>query len=263
MRFTAIDLTASFRDSDLVTEQLSSALRHSVVVHVLNRSHVEQPLKYWEDVVSRLGEPVYEGEDSHTGVTHPQDSIWSDVRFDPHVSASFRHQNSAQPLHTDGAYLADAPDLVLFYCARQAASGGATLFLDVIDLVAGLTREYPDLYRALTTVPVEFRKATNKGKTSPILSFDEQGARINWNYYRVAPDQPEEVLMLREALHEVLTTRFMHGKETLPIRLRPGEAVIFNDVRTLHGREAYSACQSGDRLLWKCYIAPAKQGAAS
>jgi alpha-ketoglutarate-dependent taurine dioxygenase len=53
-----------------------------------------------------------------------------DVRFKPNRADTFRYHNVGQPLHTDGAYLPDSGDIVLFYMAKQAQAGGESLFID-------------------------------------------------------------------------------------------------------------------------------------
>lgn len=260
MRSAAIDLPIAGMSPDAVAAQLTEALSTAVVVHVRPLEQPADPLPYWEDVISRMGEFAHIAEDP-SGKKLDANSIWMDVRFDPRYDQSFRHFNTAQPLHTDGAYEDHSPEIAFFYCARQAAAGGATLFLDVEDLVAAIRREDPQLYEQLTTTPVRFSKQA-VGKTCCILDADERGFRVNWNYYRVAADQPPEIQQLRERFHQLLGSRFVDGEEVMPLRLETGESVFFRDRRVLHGRRAYEAKAAGDRLIWKCYISRPRDSSA-
>ena len=40
----------------------------------------------------------------------------------------------------------------------------------------------------------------------------------------------------------------------VPIRLMPGDAVVWKDDRMLHGRNAFVADRPGERFLWKCAV---------
>ena len=263
MRSTSIKLQFSKMDSDDVAEAVADALDRHVVVHVSPDAQLENPLAYWEDVIMKIGSFKAVGEDSATGARLEAKSIWMDVRYDPRFHTSFRHFNSAQPLHTDGAYEEEYPATAFFYCAKQAPSGGATLFLDAEDLVQTLQAEMPALYEELIATDVHFSKLGGVGKTCRIVDFDELGPRVNWNYYRVAPEQPESVRDLAERFHEVLASRFVERNDVLPLRLAQNDSVFFQDTRVLHGRHAYQAEEAGDRLIWKCYFALSRSTAGS
>ena len=239
---------------EVVAAQIAEALRRSVVVHVCPDAAVDEPLNYWEDVIGRIGSTGVVSEDE-SGKQLEEKSIWADVRFDPRYNQSFRYFNSAQPLHTDRADLDEHFNTAFFYCAKQASSGGATLFLDVEDLVQVLKEENFSLYEDLTTTPVNFSKLGRAGKTCPIIDVDSGGLRVNWNYYRVAPDQGETIDELRERFHQFLNSRFVDQGAVVALRLEAHESVFFRDTRVLHGRHAYEAEIAGDRLIWKCYFA--------
>lgn len=262
MRFETLSLTAADATKNDLADRVRAALERSVVVHVSKAAISSDPLAFWENVIGKIGEFASVGEDP-SGREAEQKGVWMDVRFDPRHHQSFRHFNSAQPLHTDGAYEEEYPGTAFFYCAKQAPAGGATLFLDVADLVAVLRNDEPSLYCDLTTVPVHFSKLGGAGKTCCILDEDEAGPRVNWNYYRVTPGQGAQVDGLREQFHAFLQTRFVDRNDLLPLRLETGDAAFFRDTRVLHGRHAYEAHNAGDRLIWKCYFSPPRTAAAA
>ena len=255
MRFTSLNPRFSETEPDDVARAVSEALERHVVVHVSPDAPLEDPLPYWENVIEKIGSFKAVGEDSATGARLEEKSIWMDVRYDPRYHTSFRHFNSAQPLHTDGAYEEEYPATAFFYCAKQAPSGGATLFLDAEDLVKALKSEMPALYEELISTDVHFSKLGGAGKTCRIVDFDEYGPRVNWNYYRVSQEQPDAVRDLAERFHQVLASRFVEQNDVLPLRLAQNDSVFFQDTRVLHGRHAYQAEEAGDRLIWKCYFA--------
>ncbi|HVF71279.1 MAG TPA: TauD/TfdA family dioxygenase [Chthoniobacterales bacterium] len=253
MRFETLTLTEDATSKNGLAATVRGVLEDSVVVHVKNAAVFPDPLASWERLIGEIGDFAAVGEEA-SGQKAEQKSIWMDVRFDPRHNQSFRHFNSAQPLHTDGAYEEEYPGTAFFFCAKQAPTGGATLFLDVADLIDILQKEEPALYRDLTTIPVRFSKLGGAGKTCCVLDEDDQGPRVNWNYYRVAGDQGPEVARLREEFHAFLQNRFVDRNDLLALRLETGDAVFFKDTRVLHGRHAYEAHAAGDRLIWKCYF---------
>ena len=255
MRFETLSLKPDATTKNDIAAAVRNALDRSVVLHVTNAAVTSDPLVYWEKTIGQIGEFAGVGEDT-SGREAEKKGIWMDVRFDPRHHQSFRHFNTAQPLHTDGAYDEEYPGTAFFFCAQQASAGGATLFLDVTDLVAIVRNEEPSLYHDLTTIPVRFSKLGGLGKTCCILDEDEAGPRVNWNYYRVAPDQGPQVDGLRDRFHAFLQSRFVEKNDLLALRLETGDAVFFQDTRCLHGRHAYEAHEAGDRLIWKCYLSP-------
>jgi alpha-ketoglutarate-dependent taurine dioxygenase len=261
MRFETLSLALNEAKKTDLAASIREALERSVVVHVINAAISDEPLAFWENVIGEIGEFATVGEEP-SGQEAQQKSIWMDVRFDPRHHQSFRHFNSAQPLHTDGAYDEEYPGTAFFFCAQQAKAGGATLFLDVADLVAVLRNEEPSLYRDLTTIPVHFSKLGGAGKTCCILDEDEAGPRVNWNYFRVSPGQGSQIDELRDRFHAFLQARFVDKADLLQLRLETGDAVFFQDTRVLHGRHAYEAQEAGDRLIWKCYFSSPRNAAA-
>lgn len=262
MRFETLSLAGNAAGKSELVKAIRTALERSIVIHVINAAVSPDPLPFWEEVIREIGQFASVGEDP-SGREAEQKSIWMDVRFDPRHHQSFRHFNSAQPLHTDGAYEEEYPGTAFFFCAQQARSGGATLFLDVADLISVLRKEEPSLHRDLTTLPVHFSKLGGAGKTCCILDEDEAGPRVNWNYYRVSPGQGPQIDRLREQFHAFLQTRFVDQNDLLPLRLETGDAAFFQDTRVLHGRHAYEAQVAGDRLIWKCYFSPPRTAATT
>ena len=240
---------------DIVRSKLG---RHSVL-HLRNVVPSGDPLDYWLCIGSALGSPVKCTEDENTGEQKYNDGVWSDVRFKPNRRDSYRYHNVGQPLHTDGAYLPEAGDIVLFYMAKQATTGGGSLFLGAETLAASAEAEAPELLKALTTIPVRFGKQCSEHVT-PILRYQGDRLKINWNYYRVLPDQGEVIARLKEEFQSFLKHLVDSGR-VLEFTLRDGEVVLFRDQDVLHGRRDYTARDVGDRLLWKSYYTGRSLGA--
>lgn len=216
----------------------------------------EQPADlraYYDVLVEHLGKPIDAAENYEDG--KPTGNRWSDIRYKSDVpdDVAFRHSKNAQPLHTDGSYISDPPDVMLFYCVHAAPSGGATIFVSGLDLVADLEANHPELFERLTSERVVYEKAGDR-RDRPIIEIDDGGrVDLNFNYYCAEPDQPAAALELNQAFLEYLQND-LPDEIVLDACLRPGEAVSWQDDRVLHGRTAFEATTTDDRLIWKTGI---------
>lgn len=253
-RFETIVMDPLLDPIEEMSRTVDASVRRSAVVRVRWTAKTDDPLERWERVIRNLGAIASEGEDP-AGHRVTSGGIWTDVRFDPQHRESFRFDNGAQPLHTDGAYCANGfPETAFFYCERQARAGGHSLFADV-EVVADVLQSIdPELYRALRSTPVQFSKYDEPGRFEPILTRDERGARIHWNYYRIAPGQSAETVAMCERFRAFVERDVARAGAAIRFRLEPGDAVFFQDDRVLHGRESFEAGAAGDRLIWKCYV---------
>ena len=241
---------------DALRALVGEAVGPAQVVHVTGArpERSMDPLAFWLGVGEALGPNAGLIEDSMSGELTSA-AHWMDVRFEPDRSDSYRHHKVGQPLHTDGAYVAkaEARELGLFYLERQAEAGGESLFVDAATVAAAAAARDPALLAALTSVPVRFGKGAGPDRVSPILREEEGRLKINWNYFRVRAGQGEAVAGLRERFAAFLDDLVQRG-EARAFRLQPGEAVFFLDEQVLHGRKAFAAERSGDRVLWKTYF---------
>jgi alpha-ketoglutarate-dependent taurine dioxygenase len=227
---------------------LDAGLRRARVLHLTGGGVDHHFLQFWADVNERIGRIDTRGENPLTLERLP--AIWNDIRFDPALATVFRHSNSAQPLHTDGAYNDTPPNIGFFFCQRQARRGGRTVFLDADYLCDVLRRERPVMFAELQTVPVAYMKGDSPGQVVPIIRWDAHGPLINWNYYRFVPGQSTKVQKLREDFFTFLDERFIQTGDVAPLHLEAGDCMAFHDLRCLHGREAYTAESAGERCLW-------------
>jgi len=253
MRSISLDLQG-LNDGASVSRKISAALSQAKVVHFRGQDFGETSLRAWEAIASGFGTVARNGEDSVTGL--PNGDIWVDVRYEPERQYTFRHSNTAQPLHTGDAYLKleDSSNYVLFLVEKDAPEGGETYFVDAAELANYIREIDPDLFAKLTTMPVTFAKQQIVGKTSPVLKAVDGDWEVTWNYYTIDPRSSTEVLALREQFQALLCSPETHARLAYGFRLGRSEGVVWHDRRVLHGRTAFSASHSGDRIIWKCCI---------
>ncbi len=244
-------------DAEALRTLVKAEMAGASVLRLRRATPPGEPLDFWRTVGEALGEGTDLVEDSG-GQPIIAPGAWMDVRFEPDRADTYRHHKVGQPLHSDGAYAPSGyvQEFGLFYLARQARSGGESLFVDASVVAERARSRAPALYEALTTLPVHFGKAGQPGRTTTILFTSEGRLRINWNYFRVLPGQGEAVDRLRQDFRLFLE-QMVDAGAVQSFRLDQGDAVFFRDAEVLHGRRDFAADRSGDRLLWKTYFTPA------
>jgi alpha-ketoglutarate-dependent taurine dioxygenase len=235
---------------------LRRAWRESLVVVASPVAPLADVRATCDALLPRLGTPYFLAEDVRAGDRSAQRTgeLWMAVRFDPAFPDAFRHSPNAQPLHTDGSYIPAFPNATLMCCVANTDQGGETIFLAAEALVDALRLERPALLEALETVTMPHARSGDRRELPVIRRGGDGALRLNWNYYCVAADCGARAAALREQLFAYLQTSEAVRAAIVPIKLAPGDVVVWRDDRLLHGRTAFVATAAGERLLWKCAV---------
>ena len=219
----------------------------------------EQPIadvqRFYNDLFPHLGEPLALAEDATIGARDAQRThqIWMEVRYDPSIPNAYRHSAAAQPLHTDGSYIPDFPS-TLMCCVANAGEGGETIFIDSQAVYASLAAEKPTLLKQLTTTKILHERSGDARSEYPLRQQDNE-VFVNWNYFCVSQKLADAQRTLVEQFQHYLLNSTRIRQHIQPVKLRPGDAVVWKDDQVLHGRHAFSATHTSERFLWKCAIA--------
>lgn len=216
---------------------LTSALSTHKVVQLCGVPAGTELFPLYQELVGSVGQLVRKGEDFEAD--RFSDDEWLDIRYDPGKADTYRHSNTAQPLHTDGSYIEFPYDLIFFFCIEQAEMGGSTNFIPPQLMIDYLRRYDPQLFEQVSSTDVRFSKGGFGNRTRKLIDKDEKGWLFNWNKYRVADDNPAEVREMCGKFDRFLHERIVLGGIGLPVLLQPGEAVFFHDRRLLHGRSSF------------------------
>jgi alpha-ketoglutarate-dependent taurine dioxygenase len=213
----------------------------------------ENVQSYYQTIFPSLGSPRAFAEDVAAGDRNNQRTgqIWMEVRYDPNFPDAYRHSANAQPLHTDGSYIPDYPNSTLLACVVNAGVGGETTFLDLPDLFTILESENSELLDQLRTIVVPHARSGDR-RNSRILEGEGVNARIYWNYYCVAKDANPLAREVADKFHAFLNSSEEVKRRTLPVKLGPGDGVLWKDDELLHGRNGFKATQTSERFIWKC-----------
>jgi gamma-butyrobetaine dioxygenase len=181
-----------------------------------------------------------------------------DVRIEPQPG-NLAYTDQALDLHADNPYRDPAPTLQLLHAiTTDHAGGGETLFVDGFAHAEALRREAPEAFEILAQTPVRFTFAAASGErwshTAPVLSVDPNGVvdtvRLNHRSLDLAPGEAAAVDAWYDAY--LAYYRRLHAPQAAyGRRLAPGEVVIFDNRRLLHGRRAMTS--GSPRWLRGCY----------
>ncbi len=170
---------------------------------------------------------------------------------------------TAQPLtpHTDLPYLETPPGFQFLHCIRNAATGGASLFVDGFRAAARLREEAPEDHELLCRQPMPFRfvdDAADMRFRRPILGRGADGEVAAIAFSAALADE------LRLEADPAQTRRFYAAYRRfmailrrpelmLKMQLEPGSMAVFDNHRVLHGRDAFDP-STGERWLRGFYI---------
>ncbi|TPN77517.1 DUF971 domain-containing protein [Mesorhizobium sp. CU2] len=153
----------------------------------------------------------------------------------------------AQIPHTDEPFRYSPPGFIFFHAIRTGAgSGGTSLMVDGFQVAEQMRRKNPELFDLLTRHGVTFHRE-HAGEVffsaeAHVVSLDASGAitGIRYNDRCLAPQAGavEEIDGLIEALAE-LTRLICDPANQFQHQLQPGEVLVFDNQRVLHGRTAF------------------------
>ena len=159
-------------------------------------------------------------------------------------------------VHTDNPYRDPVPGLQLLHCLENESDGGGSLFVDGFQVAERLRREDPDAFHILTTtwLPFRFRDADiDLQARAPLITVDDKGrvVTIRYNNRSIAPaDLPASDLPDFYRAYRKFSGLLRNPETEAVLRLTPGDCVVFDNMRILHGRKSFA---KGRRWLQGCY----------
>lgn len=158
--------------------------------------------------------------------------------------------------HTDGTYSHDAPGLQLLHCLAFDGEGGQSTMVDGFRIASELRSSRPDLYDVLSRVHVPGQyigDGAHLMASRPVFRHDPSGelAQVSFNNadrapFLLPPDEMEQFYEALRAFEALANDHRLQWRRVNP----PGEAMLFDNWRVLHGRTSYT----GHRHLCGAYV---------
>jgi alpha-ketoglutarate-dependent taurine dioxygenase len=225
----------AFNDSQDISSELINLLKEYKVIHCVSKSK-NINLDYYEKLARNIGKLALMEEDLTTG--NKNGNLFTDIKWPvSFTSSSYSHSNTRQPLHTDGSYESNSPNITFFACLKKSKYGGATVFIENIFLIEILKFYDDNLLQDLKNNTVDFSKGNDFKKEFII----DNNNLLNWNYHRCEKNE------LTNRFHDFLEEKIIKSGLVDSVLLNEGDAVFFRDNMVLHGRNSFI----GERWLIK------------
>ncbi len=163
-------------------------------------------------------------------------------------------------VHTDLPYREQPAGVQLNLAISVSSEGGASTFVDGYSMAEVLREEDERAWELLTTVHFEYpylRSSVRLSGGGPLVGRDSEG---RYGIVRRAPDlvgSPRVAAEDTEALYAAVRRwgeLVDDPANQIHVALRPGELVIFDNHRLLHGRTAFDLQPGECRHLIGCYL---------
>jgi gamma-butyrobetaine dioxygenase len=161
--------------------------------------------------------------------------------------------------HTDNPYRTPVPGIQLLQCLQNETSGGLSTLVDSLAAAEQLKQEDPAGFELLTRVPVRFEfqdPDTHLVQVCPMIELDGSGQMAGVHYSPRLDDIPIMSEADTRAYHRArkrLGQLFDDPGYELRFKLDPGQLMMFDNNRVLHGRTSFDPSE-GHRQLQGCYI---------
>ena len=161
--------------------------------------------------------------------------------------------------HTDNPYRNPVPCIQMLHCIENEVNGGLSTLVDGYTVTEKLKKDFRDYYNILTDVKVRFQfidQSVILEDWAEMIQLNEKG---EFKQVRFSPRLDFVPLMEKNKLELFYSARkkiselYNSDKYRVEFKLNPGDLLMMDNYRLLHGRTSYDANQ-GNRFLQGCYI---------
>ena len=161
--------------------------------------------------------------------------------------------------HTDNPYRNPVPCIQILHCIENNVQGGLSTLVDGFTVTEKLKKDFPKYYKILSEVKVRFQfvdQSVVLEDWAEMIRVDENG---EFKQVRFSPRLDFVPLLDLDRLELYYNARkkisdlYNSDKYKIQFKLSPGDLLMMDNYRLLHGRTAYNT-NEGDRFLQGCYI---------
>ncbi len=161
--------------------------------------------------------------------------------------------------HTDNPYRKPVPCIQLLHCIENEVGGGLSTLVDGLAVTEELKKEHPSFFQILTEIKVRFQFVDDNVVLEDWAEMIQLDENKRLKQVRFSPRLDFVPLMDKEKLELYYEARnkisemYNSKKFRIEFKLKPGDLLMMDNYRLLHGRTEYNA-NEGNRFLQGCYI---------
>ena len=161
--------------------------------------------------------------------------------------------------HTDNPYRKPVPCIQLLHCIENEVGGGLSTLVDGLAVTEVLKKEHPSFFQILTEIKVRFQFVDDNvvlEDWAEMIQLDENKRLKQVRFsprLDFVPLMDKEKLELYYAARNKISEMYNSEKFRIEFKLKPGDLLMMDNYRLLHGRTEYNA-NEGNRFLQGCYI---------
>ena len=161
--------------------------------------------------------------------------------------------------HTDNPSRNPVPCIQILHCIENEVNGGYSTLIDGFTVTEKLKNDYPDYYKILTEIKVRYQFIDQDVFLEDWAEMIKLDENQNFKQVRFSPRLDFVPLMDRDKLNLYYSARnkiselYNSDKYRIEFKLMPGDLLMMDNYRLLHGRTSYDA-NEGNRFLQGCYI---------
>ena len=163
------------------------------------------------------------------------------------------------PNHTDLVNWEQPPGFQFLHCFHNEASGGESTLVDGYCVAETIRTRDPEAFQVLSTTPVDFRyhdEGRDLRARVPMIGLDYDGKlrqiRFNFSIFAVQA-LPTEKQSSLYAAYRKFAAMLRSPNFAIHFRLEPGEILVIDNWRVLHGRSGFDP-STGKRHLQGTYV---------
>ena len=161
--------------------------------------------------------------------------------------------------HTDNPYRKPVPCIQLLHCIENEVGGGLSTLVDGLAVTEELKKKHPSFFQILTEIKVRFQFVDDNvvlEDWAEMIQLDENKRLKQVRFsprLDFVPLMDKEKLELYYAARNKISEMYNSEKFRIEFKLKPGDLLMMDNYRLLHGRTEYNA-NEGNRFLQGCYI---------
>ena len=161
--------------------------------------------------------------------------------------------------HTDNPYRNPVPCIQILHCIKNQVNGGLSTLVDGYTVTENLKKDYPKAYKILSNIKVRFKFSDKSVVLEDWSELIKLNNKKEFKQVRFSPRLDYVPILEKSELdlfykaRKILSDQYNSDKYRIEFKLMPGDLVMMDNYRLLHGRTKYNPTE-GDRFLQGCYI---------